>query len=116
MKIQLFHKFPDLNGPVDFFFLCHSPHVKAAEFLPETRLRFVCSQVTACQFEFNLDPVPGESVNVTGSLLLKILFLGGHGHIGQLVAEEQSLSQVHSAAHPNARRPWKYTPRSLLAK
>lgn len=48
------------------FFLCHSPYVQAAEFLPETGLGFVCSQIIAYQFEFKLDPVPGESVGVIG--------------------------------------------------
>lgn len=64
--MKLFHKLFDLNGPVDFFFLCRSPYVQAAEFLPETGLSFVCSQVTACHFKFKLDPVLGEFANVIG--------------------------------------------------
>jgi len=68
-----------------FSFLCHP---QAAEFLPETGLRFVCSQIIACQFKFKLDPVPGESVAVIVLLILEVLFLGGHDHIGQVVGEE----------------------------
>lgn len=104
-----------LNGPIGLG-VFQPPSVGTGSRISQRNgLKSALSQVIACQLEFKLDPVLGQSVSATGWLLLEILFLEGHGPIGQVLDEDQSPGQVHSSAHPNAYRSWKYTLRSFLS-